>query len=325
MNAGKYWIKKMIQNNLPELFIQRLKNILPPTLLQDTLNTFDTPFTTTFWINTLKAEPNAVLETLKKQDFNLSPIAHFKNCYQIPQEQRTLLTHSELYSSGKIYIQNLSSMLPVIVLNPQPNENILDLTAAPGSKTIQMACALANQGHIAAVEAVKSRFFQLKTNLEQYDVQNVSTYLKDGRFVWKHCPEQFDKILLDAPCSSEARFKTYDSKTFAYWSEKKIQDMSRKQKQLIYSAIQCLKPGGLLVYSTCSFAPEENELVIQHALKKFQGKIKIEAIQLPLTNIQPGLTQWKNKKLDNIVAKTLRILPTFEMSGFYICQFKKIL
>ena len=186
-----------------------------------------------------------------------------------------------------------------------------------------MAAMMENRGRIAAVEPVKGRFFRLRRNLETFGVSIVDTYLKDGREVGWKVPERFDRVLLDAPCSSEARFTTTDSSSYSHWNEKKVKEVQRKQKKLIASAVAALKPGGTLVYSTCSFSPEENELVVQHALKKFAGQLTVEPIGLDLENFRRGLSEWKQKKLRPELSRCVRVLPTSIMHGFFLCKLRK--
>ena len=108
------------------------------------------------------------------------------------------------------------------------------------------------------------------------------------------------------------------------WSEKKIREMQRKQKRLLFSAVQCLKPEGTLVYSTCTFAPEENELMINYILDKFPDALDVEEIDVPFDNVQPGLVEWQNKKMSPQLHRAARILPDGAMGGFFLCRLKKI-
>jgi 16S rRNA (cytosine1407-C5)-methyltransferase len=173
------------------------------------------------------------------------------------------------------------------------------------------------------VEKSKGRFFKLKANLKHHQVSCVDLYLTDGAGVWRKTPERFDRVLLDAPCSSESRFRADKPKTFEHWKLKKIKEMAKKQKALIKSAIKSLKPGGVLVYSTCSFAAEENEAIIHFALKQFQDAIQVEPFDLPIDNIQPGLLSWQGKEYHPQVQHSVRILPNLLMDGFYLCRLKK--
>lgn len=308
---------------LPAEFLERLKIIVPPDFLTKVINSFSNDKATTFRINTLKISIEDAVAQLQHMNFHLQPIAWNTVALIIPNSERTRLLESVLYHEGKIYLQGLSSMIPPLLLMPQPGEEILDLTAAPGSKTCQIACLMNNQGRIAAVEKSKPRFFKLKNNIEQQGASCVQLYLKDGAMVWRHCLERFDRVLLDAPCSSEGRFATNHAETFQYWSPKKIADMAKKQWALIYSAFQCLKPGGRLVYSTCTFAPEENEAIIAKLIKKFKDAVIIEPIKLNINNIQIGLTEWEKQKFPSELKNAVRILPNELMDGFFVCSIRK--
>ena len=242
----------------------------------------------------------------------------------MPNEQRRELSESEACLRGEIYLQNLSSMIPPLVLNPQSGERILDLAAAPGGKALQMAGMMANRGKISAVESVRGRFFRLRANLENHGAILVQTYLKDGIKVWRSCPEQFDRVLLDAACSAEGRFNVNEPSSYGYWSTKKIREMQRKQKRLLFSAVQCLKPGGTLVYSTCTFAPEENEVVVDSVLKRFGEALCLEELGKPPVAVQEGLICWRNRGLHPDLQRAWRILPDGIMEGFFACRLRKL-
>ena len=312
------------QSPLPEAFAQRLQQILPAGRFASCWQTFHQPSATAFRVNLLKADTPSLVEELRTAGFTLTSVPWKADAFTVPRGQRRSLTESAACRQGRLYIQNPSSMIPPLLLDPQPDEWILDLTAAPGSKTLQLAAMMGNQGKISAVESVRSRFFRLKDNLALHGAANVRTYLKDGTGVWKSCPEQFDRVLLDAPCSSEGRFNSTDPKSYAYWSEKKITQMSRKQNRLLFSAIQSLKPGGILVYSTCAFAPEENELIVHRALERFPDALHVKAVELPFDNVQEGLVEWRGKALHPELRNAVRILPDGAMEGFFVCKLEKL-
>ena len=317
-------MKASSQNELPEPFGERLRRILPADRFADCWRTFHQTPATSFRINPLKTDRESLVAELRAADFELTPLSWKDDAFTVPHAQRRGLTESAACGEGRLYIQNPASMVPPLVLDPRPDEWILDLTAAPGSKTLQLAGMMGGQGRISAVEVVRSRFFRLKRNLEAGGASQVRTYLKDGARVWRSCPEQFDRVLLDAPCSSEGQFNGTDPQTFAYWSEKKIAEMSRKQQRLLFSAVQCLKPGGVLVYSTCTFAPEENERVVARLLARFPHALCIEAVELPFGNVQEGLTEWKGKGLAAELRQAARILPDGVMEGFFVCRMRKV-
>lgn len=310
--------------DLPPLFLRRLEHILTPHHFACYQSALTTEKMTSFRVNTLKAEVEKIISELKELKFSPEPISWCPDSFYLPASQRNALTKSTLLYEGSIYIQNSSSLFATLVLNPQPLEEILDLAAAPGGKTLHIAALMHNQGRIAAVEPVKDRFFRLKANVNNAKADIVKTYRKDGITIGRLVPERFDRVLLDAPCSSEGRFNLKEPSTFAFWSEKKILEMARKQKQLIHSAIQALKPEGILVYCTCSFAPEENEMIIDHALKKWGDKIEILPFNVPFSNYQPGLLSWKETHFSPAMKQAIRIIPDNKMNGFFICKMRKV-
>ena len=310
-------------NEIPAAFRERLQALLPPERFADCWRSFAAVHPTAFRANRLKTDADVLYNELQSEGFSPTPLAWKSGAFTVPAEQRRALTECAAYEEGRLYIQNLSSMVPPILLDPQAHEWILDLTAAPGSKTLQLAEMMGNEGRISAVESVRGRFFRLRDNLAKHGADNVQTYLKDGARVWRQCPEQFDRVLLDAPCSSEGQFRAGEPKTWAYWSEKKVAEMNRKQRKLVFSAAQCLKPGGVLVYSTCTFAPEENEAIVDRVLGQFPGALEVEEIELPFAHAEPGLREWKGKAFDPQVQRSRRILPLGGMEGFFVCRLRK--
>ena len=310
-------------DTIPELFRTRLEAILSPDRFAACWQSFAVEEPTTFRANGLKVTVAALYAELVAEGFALKPLGWKDDAFFVSAAQRSALTESAAWSEGRLYIQNASSMVPPMLLAPEKEEWILDLTAAPGSKTLQLADLMGNEGRISAVESVRGRFFRLRANLARHGAENVRTYLKDGAKVWRQCPEQFDRILLAAPCSAEGQFRAAEPRTWAYWGEKKIAEASRKQRKLCYSAVQCLKPGGVLVYSTCTFAPEENEAIIDRILSQFEGALEVEEIALPFDNTEPGLIRWQGKVFDVQVQRARRILPAEGMEGFFVCRLRK--
>lgn len=255
-----------------------------------------------------------------KQPFNNHPeIMIIENKLQPGELGRTIE-----HLLGYYYIQELASMLPVIALEPKPDEFILDLCAAPGSKTTQIASEMKNTGVIIANDVSLGRIKILATNLERCGVTNTVITRKEGFSLCKRLANlKFDKILIDAPCSGEGTLRS-DPKTFQMWSINNIKRLSKIQKNLVASAIEILKPNGELIYSTCTHAPEENEEVVDFILKNFKDRIKMEEIKLPV-KCRAGITKWENKNYDKSVTKTCRIYPQDnDTEGFFIAKFKKL-
>lgn len=309
---------------LPADFLERLRAMVPAEHYDEVLATFAAPQATSFRVNTLRAEREAVVQALEGKGLHLHAVDWKKDAFWVAPEERAALLASAAFELQHIYVQNLSSMIPPLVLNAQPGERVLDLAAAPGSKTLQLACAMRNEGELAAVEVVKGRFFKLRDNLAAQGADNVRTFLQDGTRVWRYRPEYFDRVLLDAPCSTEGRFRADEPETFAYWSPRKIKEMARKQRRLLYSAVQCLRPGGVLVYSTCSFAPEENEAILDKTLRKFGDAIHLEPLNIDLTNLLPPLSEWNGRRFKQDLAHARRLLPMPTMEGFFVARIRKV-
>jgi tRNA (cytosine49-C5)-methyltransferase len=312
--------------SLPEAFRNRLEKIVPREKLDQIVETFDTPKNVTFRVNTLKSTPQLLEAKLTAANIAFETITWdlLDGVYKIKSEDKQTLTQTSMFYEGELYIQNLSSMIPPLLLSPQPEETVLDLAAAPGGKTLMLAGMMENTGWLSAVEMQRERFFRMCDNLKIQGVTNAHTYMTDGRSVGKKCPEMFDRILLDAPCSSEARFKTHDPKSMSYWSIHKVKETSKLQQRMLLSAYDALKVGGRLVYSTCSFSPEENESPLNYLLKRHAEHLRTLPINLPFDNIQKPLEKWGKETYDERIQNAVRILPTDTIDGFFICLLEKL-
>jgi 16S rRNA (cytosine1407-C5)-methyltransferase len=310
--------------SLPEAFVERLELILGADDLSTALRSFSDPKRVSFRVNTLLADEESVVAELQMAGIECRPVAGIPGGWSVEAATRQSLLQSGPYRDRRIYVQNSSSMVPPIVLGPTRGEDILDLAAAPGSKTHQMACLMKNEGLITAVESVRSRYYRLRDNMQSLGARNVRPFFQDGTTTWRYRPEYFDRVLLDAPCSSEGRFRVDDPESTRYWSMRKVRDMSRKQRRLLFSAVQCLKPGGRLVYSTCSFSPEENEVVIQRFLNKFSPSLRILPVELDSPSLREGITEWEGRQFSPDMRMARRIAPDDLMDGFFVCHLEKM-
>lgn len=309
--------------SFPSPFLQRIEELYGQADCEKVLAGLTGGRVTSFRVNTLLADSASVVDDLQRDGLQPQAIDWLPDAFFIASSKRRHLTESAACRSGGIYIQNPASMQPPLILAPQAGEKILDLCAAPGSKTLQMAAMMGNEGWISAVEVVKDRFFRMKANIEKHGAAIVHTYHRDGTKVWRYVPEAFDRVLLDAPCSSEGQFVLADEASYRYWSERKIGEMARKQKKLLFSAFQCLKPGGSLVYSTCTLAPEENEGMLDWFLKKFADRLEVMDIPCRHEFLRPGLTGFRGKSFDKRLRKAGRILPGQLLEGFFVCLLRK--
>lgn len=268
-----------------------------------------------YWLNPLLERPPEFVP------FGI-PVPGLDDTYSVPSGERQRVTRHQGADRGWLYPLNPSSLLAVAALDPRPGEEILDLAAAPGGKTVAMAASMGNSGRIAAVEVIRGRFHRLRANLQRCGVTNAHLYRADGRGVGRKVPARFDRVLLDAPCSTEARIRLDDPHTYAHWKPRKIRESGRKQAGLLRSAYLALKPGGVLVYCTCSFAPEENERVVSRLLESTPGAA-VEALDFADVPQCAALTAWRGQVWDARVENAVRVLPDEIWDGLFVCRVRK--
>lgn len=271
--------------------------------------------------NTLKISPSELVRKLKRwhvvQPFHAFPEIMIVEQELMPGELGRAVEHL----LGYYYIQDVSSMMPTIVLEPSKNEIVLDLCAAPGSKTTQIAARMENSGILIANDNRIDRINILATNLERCGVTNTIVSREDAGYLCEKLKGKikFDKILVDTSCSGEG---VRDLKTFEIWNFNMIKKFARDQKRLLASALSILKDNGVLVYSTCTLTPEEDESSIQYALDNFN--VKLEEFKLPIKS-RPGILEWKNEKFSDEVKKTQRIYPQDNNAeGFFVAKLRKL-
>jgi NOL1/NOP2/sun family putative RNA methylase len=272
-----------------------------------------------FRINTLKIGKKELLPRLVERGWKLKQIPWWKNGYwvDVPTEN---LTNTIEYCLGYYYIQEAASMIPPLVLDPKPDEIILDACAAPGSKTTQIAEVMKNSGVIIANDYSLKRLKALRGNLQRLGVMNCVVTYMDIRDFWK-TGLKFDKILLDAPCSGTGSIVS-SWRIMKECSISTIKRLSNYQKILLKSVVKCLKEDGILVYSTCSMEPEENEENVDFAVKKL--KLRVERVKVKGLKHRNGLLEWNGKKFDESVANSIRIFPQDNLTeGFFICKLRK--
>ena len=276
-------------------------------------------------INTLKATIQSVQEELLRLGVKTEGSAIMHTGLFV-SENLSSVRDSTLASEGNIYIQNSASWLPVLALDPQPNDHILDVCAAPGGKTSHIAEISENKAFITANDNSRPRLLKLQRNLERLGVENISYTLHDAtRLAYKLEPESFDKILLDAPCSGEGMMTLDDKKSFESWSVAHIKRLQQLQKKLIIQAWQLLKPGGTLVYSTCTMAPEENEAVVDYLLRRHDDVVveRLESIASSLSNTVQPVLSWNGKPYNQKISNALRLKPSPYVEAFFVIKLTK--
>lgn len=312
--------KKPLIDGLPVDFVERVRDQFPDQAQLIFGHCFQRP-------PVIRTNTELIsVEDLRRQfsilGFESTPVPLLPSAFWVESADRRTLTDTKLYQAGLFYIQSIASQLIVKALDPQPGEKIIDLCAAPGSKTTQIALAMKKEGELIANDNSRSRMFRLMANLKHQflkDFVEVKNY--SGQNYPKFYPEAFDRVLVDAPCSSESRFDRRHPKSINFWSRHKVKSFAKLQKRLLSAGIQCCKPGGLIVYSTCTFSPEENELVLERILKK-HPEVEMEPIDWEVERL-PILKKWAKKELSPEIQQALRLQPNDHQEGFFLCRLRK--
>ncbi len=276
-------------------------------------------------VNTLVADVASVTRELTP----LTPTAGpWPEALRIPGEHRTALLQHPLWARGAIYLQSLSSQAAALALDPQPGEEIVDLCAAPGSKTSHIA-ALMRSGTLVANEVSKGRTFKLRAVLDQLGVsgrEGLDLRVRTGDGVrFRGHRASFDRILVDAPCSGEGRFHLHDPASWQGWGPRKIKGTASKQKALLHAALDATRDGGVVVYATCTLAPEENEAVLARALRRYEGQVQLEELPVALPTALPALTSWQGKEFPPVLAALARRIPPGpDWDGFFLARLRRL-
>lgn len=266
-------------------------------------------------VNTLKIKEEEIVKRLKKEGVKLEKVPFLEWGYWYEAEFSMGATPE--YLLGYYYLQEAASQLPIQILDPKPGETVLDMAAAPGSKTTHIAQYMQNKGVIVALDENAYRLVSVRNNLERCGATNAILYKKDARFI-PDFKMEFDKVLLDAPCSGNF---TTDKEWFSKKTIDGIKERARLQKELLKAAVKVLKPNGTLVYSTCTLEPEENEMNIDWLLKKYP-ELKLELIDISIGD--PGLTDVFGEKLSLELSKCKRLWPhKTGTEGFFMAKIQK--
>lgn len=265
-------------------------------------------------INTLKSTKR-VIKNLRQEGFALKKHEELQDGY-VYESDKSISSTPE-YLTGRVYRQGIASQLPVEILNPEDTSTVLDMCAAPGSKTTQLAAWTKNKAKIVSLEKNNNRINTLRSNLDRCGAKKVFIYRKDARYA-DDLPFKYDYILLDPPCSGNY---TQDKNFFSKRTLDDVKTRTKTQRELLEAAYYVLKKGGVLVYSTCSLEPEENEYQIDWFINNFRD-IKLKSIKKNIGS--EGYTEINSNKLDSSITKTKRLWPhKHGTEGFYIAKMVK--
>ncbi len=299
---------------LPEAFTRRMQEMLGEEY-QAFLQSYEEPQKQSLRINPLKGEKELFL---KEKPFSLSPVLWEENGYYYEADDRP--GKHPYHEAGVYYIQEASAMVPVTYLSPQPGERILDLCAAPGGKSTQIAAAMKGKGLLVCNEIHPARAKILSENIERMGVRNAIVVNHSPDELAKHFQGYFDAILVDAPCSGEGMFRKNDDAQNE-WSPENVTMCGKRQDEVLMYAAQMLSPGGRLVYSTCTFASEENEGSISRFLNEHK-EFTIVPVEKK-EGMEPGNPVWTHEPAEGI-ENTIRLWPhKIKGEGHYVAVLKK--
>jgi NOL1/NOP2/sun family putative RNA methylase len=273
-------------------------------------------------INPLRGNVATTLEELRSLDWQGQSVAWAENCFTLDSPIEPI-RDSQVAAEGRVFIQNAASWLPVLALSPEAGNEILDVCAAPGGKTSHIAAITNNQAIITANDNSRPRLAKMRANFERLGVNCARTTLFDATQIARKLEgRQFDKILLDAPCSGEGMMRLGSDKDFDTWSVAHIKRLQQLQKKIISQAWKLLAPGGTLVYSTCTMAPEENEAVVDYLLRT-HPEAELAPLNLPLPNAVSALQEWNNRPFANDLSYCLRLTPSQNIEAFFVAKITK--
>jgi NOL1/NOP2/sun family putative RNA methylase len=301
----------------PPLFVRYHDIVDDPAAFEEACRS---PLPHFFWTNTLRTTAHKLVQRLQADGFDVRSLPWNPGAYRIPAAQTGLGRHWT-YLAGHFQIQEAGAMVPVLVLAPTPGHRVLDLCAAPGNKTVQCAVAMHNHGTVVGNDLVCGRLSPLRQSIDRLGLFNVTITCHDGvNYPPRTGP--FDRILVDAPCSCEG-------------TTRRATDASRrrppphprfqhKQTLLLSQAVRRCRVGGRILYSTCTYAPEENEAVLDAVLKQFDGRLRMVPFEVEGLRTTTGLTRWHREVYLPEVAAARRIWPHHnDTGGFFLALLER--
>jgi len=295
--------------------------LLLPNESEQLLECCSRPLRESIRVNTLKIDKDTLVSRLTKYGWVLNPVRWCDYAYWVERSSRDIGKTLE-HALGYYYMQGAVSLVPVVALGPQPGEKVLDICAAPGSKTTQMGQEMRNTGVIVANDSNLKRIRALSSNTQKCGLINCVITGVDGRRFPNWAANTFDRVLVDAPCTATGIIRKSWAAASS-WTRRLARRISRLQRSLLLAGFDCLKPEGEMVYATCSLSPEENEVNVSELLRA-RPKAELLTFEVPGIYTRPGVVEWRGRRFDSSIAKTIRIYPhDNDAEGFFIAKVAK--
>lgn len=283
------------------------------------LDALDRPLRPVVWTNELRTTPEALRRRLAADGLDPEPLSWYPGAWRLAAGARPGKTLAFL--CGHYHVQEEVSLLPVVVLDPQPGEDVLDLCAAPGNKTVQSAVRMRGRGSLLANDKSRRRSGLILRNLERLGITCVATSVHDGATLPRSAGP-FDRVLADVPCSCEGTTRKNPAVLFRQALPARAR--GRGQLDILRLAIRRCRPGGRVVYSTCTYAPEENEEVVDAAVRENEGRVRLLPARVPGLRSAPGLTAWRDRSYVPEMERAMRIYPHFnDTGGFFVALLER--
>ncbi|MEE2644737.1 MAG: RsmB/NOP family class I SAM-dependent RNA methyltransferase [Myxococcota bacterium] len=278
------------------------------------------------WVNPALAEQEEVFARLREDGFEVEELPWIPGAFRLPGlKSEARVGRRFEFLSGQVHLQEEVSMLPVLALDPRPGERVLDLCAAPGGKSAQIAVRLGARGTLVCNDVEANRIRALRANQERLALANLSISLSPGGRLFSGQEGIFDKVLVDVPCTCEGTARKSGGLHFRGPTDSYREALVGVQKNLLLRALTLCRPGGRVVYSTCTFAPEENELVLQRALDRFGWeRVEVERVDLGAFKRAQGLDHWAGLDLPPALRAAVRVYPHLNNSGgFFLASIRR--
>jgi 16S rRNA (cytosine1407-C5)-methyltransferase len=272
-------------------------------------------------VNPLRAADRAAtLAEVRALGVELEPIPWCPDAFHLHGEKRAVVA-SPLFQEGRVFLQNASSFVPPVVLAPEPGERLLDVCAAPGGKSAHLAAMVGNDAELWLNDAL--RVDKLAEVVTLLGVKAASITNHPGQHLDKFLAGPFDRILLDAQCGGEGMLDLGHPQALRFWSMGRVRKYHHLQVSMLRAAWRLLKPGGVLVYSTCTFAPEEDEGPLAHHLRHHEDA-RVEPVELPIPGRRPAILSWEGEKFPPELRGVLRLAPSEWFEGFFVGKLRKV-
>jgi len=310
-------------SKIPGELLERLRDIYQAKIADLITASFSVPSPLAFRVLGDEGVRALVMEELVQGGFAPEPVPWCSGAFVARGGSRHGLQDTVAWSAGRLFMQSLSSMAAAVALEVEPGHHVLDLCAAPGGKTAMLGLHQGGRGVLLANDRSRKRLSSLRSVLDLHGISHAELQNRTGESYGGSHRGCFDRVLVDAPCSGEAMLHQGDTVRCATWSIRRVRRLATQQVRLLTAGLRTLKPGGVLVYATCTYAPEENEGVLERVLNRIDVPVELEPLPTCLPEGHPGLVEWEGVTFDSSIQHSLRLVPGGDCTGFFLARWRR--